>query len=121
MSTTDERMINTDSYVTLISAGFAMVDGTAAECEAWRKWIRGAARKDRVKIQTGRCTYLTREGRHRVWAHTPERPHGSATEAELEARRQATTERLNRLFSGPGDARAAEVTKPFPWVEADWT
>jgi hypothetical protein len=104
-----------DSYIVLLRRGSAHADGTAEECQAWRKQIRAAARQDRVKIQTGRCIYLTREGKHRAWAITPERPHGSATEVEVEAQTRECHERLNRMFSGKEPA-----PESFPWVPADW-
>jgi hypothetical protein len=107
-----------DFYTTLLERGQAFADGTAEQCEAWRKWIRSVARRDKVKIRTGRCIYLTRDGQHRAWAITPERPHGSATEAEIKARHDRTLNALNRLLSGEEPLAPHEL--PFPWVLADW-
>lgn len=120
MSTQGERLMESGYYTDLLRTGQSYADGTAAQCETWRKLMRAAARADKVKIATGRCLYLTREGNHRAWAITPERPHGSATDAEVEARHAASLERLDRMFE-PGTPENKAANDTFPWVAADWT
>ena len=109
-----------DAYITLLRTGQILADGTAAECQAWRKLIRAAARQDKVKIATGRCDYQTREGRNRAWARTPERPYGSLTDEEAAQHHRECQARSERIFT-PGTPEYEAANEPFPWVPADWT